>query len=93
MIDKWQVETAACDATDCDGLSCGAQVCLLIQGQAAGDKRCADDPCEGSVLTCECAAVLCTGEFGADACRISGPNMVSCYATSSGCTPDGICPP
>lgn len=89
----WQVMTEACDATDCDGLKCGAQVCLTVQGQAAGDKRCADDPCAGGPLTCECAASLCTGEFNADVCSIFGPNHVKCTASSSGCTPDGICPP
>lgn len=89
----WEVTTEACDATDCDGLTCGDMVCLTIQGQAAGDKRCVDDPCAGAALTCECAMSLCTGEFNADACKVVGPNHVSCHATSSGCTPDGICPP
>lgn len=89
----WQVETEACSVTQCDGLQCGEQVCLTIQGQAAGDKRCVDDPCPGGPLTCECAASLCTGEFNADVCGIFGPNHVKCTASSSGCTPDGICPP
>lgn len=93
LANAWHVTTEACDVTDCDGLKCGDGVCLLVQGQAAGDRRCAADPCVGSVLTCECAASICDGEFGATECRISGPNQVSCYATTSGCTPDGICPP
>jgi hypothetical protein len=78
----WQISAAACspDAVPCEDQSCaGGQVCVTTAGGAGLTSTCADDPCQGQPLSCECAAALCGGSMYE--CHVDAPSQVSCVCS------------
>ena len=88
-VDRWSVDSVACDAVHCTGLpgsmSCASgQVCAVSQGGTISG-MCVQATCGTGPITCECAHASCAD------CAISGTPQQGFTVTCNSC-PQGGCP-
>ena len=88
-VDRWSVESVACDVVHCTGLpgamSCASgQVCAVSQGGTISG-MCVQATCGTGPITCECAHASCAD------CAISGTPQQGFTVSCNSC-PQGGCP-
>lgn len=80
----WDVSVAACEPVACGGELCPeGQICFQ-QFAGAQLMQCADNPCGGDSLDCDCAATLC-GDLTCSTSALTVTCTVDC--TSGDCPP------